>query len=295
MKEFNSEFTLERRARNIDMLDAETELNLARAWRDNGDTAALHQLVSAYLRLGISMARRFSRYGAEQSDLVQEAGIGLMKAAERFDPDRGVRFSSYASWWIKASLQDFVLRNHALVRLGSTAPQKALYFNLARVMAKHQREAEKAGESLDRAALQARIAAEMGLPVHDVAMMDLRLSGGSVSLNAARGPDGDGEDMLSTLPDPGPGAEQTVANTVDSERVSAWLSEALMRLNAREERILRARMLSDVPRTLESLGVELAVSKERIRQIETQALQKLRAIIASNPAKQAAMAAEIRR
>ena len=291
--DMSTEYTLERFARSVDMLDAETETELARAWRDKGDKRALHKLVNAYLRLGVSMARKFARYGAEQADLVQEAVIGLMKAAERFDPDRGVRFSSYATWWIKASLQDFVLRNHALVRLGSTAPQKSLYFNLARLRAKYQRKAEQSGQSVDRTEMLAYIAMELNVPLHDVEMMEQRLSGGSVSLNAARNQDGEGEDMLSSLPDPAPQAEQTVANTVDSLKVSAWLSEALAGLNAREERILRARMMTDQPRTLESLGVELSVSKERIRQIETQALQKLRAIIAANPAKRAAMEAEL--
>ena len=291
--DMSTEYTLERFARSVDMLDAETETELARAWRDQGDKRALHKLVNAYLRLGVSMARKFARYGAEQADLVQEAVIGLMKAAERFDPDRGVRFSSYATWWIKASLQDFVLRNHALVRLGSTAPQKSLYFNLARLRAKYQRKAEQSGQSVDRTEMLAYIAMELNVPLHDVEMMEQRLSGGSVSLNAARNQDGEGEDMLSSLPDPAPQAEQTVANTVDSLKVSAWLSEALAGLNAREERILRARMMTDQPRTLESLGVELSVSKERIRQIETQALQKLRAIIAANPAKRAAMEAEL--
>ena len=291
--DMSNEYTLERFARSVDMLDAETETELARAWRDQGDKRALHKLVNAYLRLGVSMARKFARYGAEQADLVQEAVIGLMKAAERFDPDRGVRFSSYATWWIKASLQDFVLRNHALVRLGSTAPQKSLYFNLARLRAKYQRKAEQSGQSVDRTEMLAYIAMELNVPLHDVEMMEQRLSGGSVSLNAARNQDREGEDMLSSLPDPAPQAEQTVTNTVDSLKVSAWLSEALAGLNAREERILRARMMTDQPRTLESLGVELSVSKERIRQIETQALQKLRAIIAANPAKRAAMEAEL--
>lgn len=293
--EMSADYTLERFARTVDMLDAETETALARAWRDKGDKRALHKLVNAYLRLGVSMARKFARYGAEQADLVQEAGIGLMKAAERFDPDRGVRFSSYATWWIKASLQDFVLRNHALVRLGSTAPQKSLYFNLARLRAKYQRKAEQSGQEVIHAEMLASIALDLNVPLHDVEMMEQRLSGGSVSLNTARSQDGEGEDLMSNLPDPAPQAEQTVANTADATKVSAWLSEALAGLNAREERILRARMMTDQPRTLESLGEELSVSKERIRQIETQALQKLRAIIATNPAKRAAMAAELAR
>src|SRR5512145_2499287 len=120
-------------------MGAETELELARAWRDHGDEAALHRLVTAYMRLAISMAAKYRRYGASMNDLIQEAGVGLMKAASKFDPDRGVRFSTYAVWWIKASIQDYVMRNWSMVRTGSTSSQKALFFNLRRVQAKLER------------------------------------------------------------------------------------------------------------------------------------------------------------
>ena len=148
-----------KRAMGAEMLDAETELELARAWRDHGDEKALHRLVNAYMRLAISMASRYRRYGAPMPDLIQEAGVGLMKAAEKFDPDRGVRFSTYAVWWIKASIQDYVMRNWSMVRTGSTSSQKALFFNLRRVRARLEREAGANGEVLDGQRLREMIAA----------------------------------------------------------------------------------------------------------------------------------------
>ena len=127
---------LTRRVMKAELLDAETELALAYAWRDQRDEAALHRLITAYMRLAVSMAAKFRRYGAPMNDLIQEAGLGLMKAADKFDPDRGVRFSTYAVWWIKASMQDYVMRNWSMVRTGSTSSQKALFFNMKRVQAK---------------------------------------------------------------------------------------------------------------------------------------------------------------
>ncbi|MGB3314198.1 MAG: sigma-70 family RNA polymerase sigma factor, partial [Albidovulum sp.] len=137
-----------RRAMRAELLDAETERELAYAWRDQRDKEALHRLITAYMRLAISMAAKFKRYGAPMNDLIQEASLGLMKAADKFDPDRGVRFSTYAVWWIKASIQDYVMRNWSMVRTGSTSSQKSLFFNLRRVQAKLEREASSRGESL---------------------------------------------------------------------------------------------------------------------------------------------------
>ena len=130
------EFSLTRTAMKAELLDAETELKLAYAWRDERDEEALHRLITAYMRLAISMAGKFKRYGASMNDLIQEAGLGLMKAADKFDPDRGVRFSTYAVWWIKASIQDHVMRNWSMVRTGSTSSQKSLFFNMRRVQAR---------------------------------------------------------------------------------------------------------------------------------------------------------------
>ncbi|MBP7001195.1 RNA polymerase factor sigma-32 [Amaricoccus sp.] len=267
--------SMTRRAMGAEMLDAETELRLARAWRDHGDEPALHRLVNAYMRLAVSMAARYRRYGAPMPDLVQEAGVGLMKAAEKFDPDRGVRFSTYAVWWIKASIQDYVMRNWSLVRTGSTSSQKALFFNLRRVRARIEREAFAHGEVVDGPRLREMIAEEIGVPLRDVEMMDARLAGADFSLNAQQAGD-EGREWVETLEDDAPQAAETVARNADIARARAWLAEAMGALNARERMIIVERKLRDEPRTLESLGQQLGLSKERIRQLEAQALLKLR-------------------
>jgi RNA polymerase sigma-32 factor len=258
-----------------EMLDAETELQLARAWRNDGDEKALHRLVNAYMRLAISMASKYRRYGAPMPDLIQEAGVGLMKAAEKFDPDRGVRFSTYAVWWIKASIQDYVMRNWSMVRTGSTSSQKALFFNLRRVRAKLEREASANGEVLDSQRLREMIAEEIGVPLRDVEMMDARLAGSDFSLNAQQAGE-ESREWVESLVDDAPQASETVAKDADMGRVRGWLADALKSLNARERMIIVERKLRDEPRTLESLGLELGLSKERIRQLEAQALMKLR-------------------
>ncbi|NEY89846.1 RNA polymerase factor sigma-32 [Tabrizicola oligotrophica] len=268
--------TLPRQARAAELLDAETEAALARAWRDHGDTAALHRLVTAYMRLAISMACRFRRYGAPMNDLIQEASLGLMKAAEKFDPDRGVRFSTYAVWWIKASVQDYVMRNWSLVRTGSTTGQKALFFNLRRVEAKLSREAEAAGGSLDPHQLRERVAHEVGVTLAEVQMMQGRLSGMDASLNAPQVSDEDGREWIDVLEDDAMQAAEAVEAAHDRAQLRHWLAGALGALKPRERYIVTERRLRDVPRTLESLGLELGLSKERIRQLEAAAYAKLR-------------------
>ena len=178
------------------------------------------------MRLAISMAARYRRYGAPMPDLIQEAGVGLMKAAEKFDPDRGVRFSTYAVWWIKASIQDYVMRNWSMVRTGSTSSQKALFFNLRRVRAKLEREAGADGEVLDGQRLREMIADEVGVPLRDVEMMDARLAGADFSLNAQQAGE-EGREWLETLEDEAPQAAETVTRDADLARVRGWLAEAL--------------------------------------------------------------------
>jgi RNA polymerase sigma-32 factor len=268
--------TLPRRAMRAELLDAETEIALARAWRDHRDEAALHRLVTAYMRLAISMASKFRRYGAPMNDLIQEAGLGLMKAADKFDPDRGVRFSTYAVWWIKASIQDFVMRNWSMVRTGSTSSQKALFFNMRRVQAQIEREASALGERLDGHQLRARIATEVGVPLADVELMEGRLAGSDYSLNATQGADAEGREWIEALEDDGPLTEERVAEAHDSALLHLWLEGALAGLSARERHIVTERKLRDDPRTLESLGTELGLSKERVRQLEAQAFGKMR-------------------
>jgi len=272
---FNDQ-SLSRRAMKAELLDAETELKLAYAWRDDRDEEALHRLIQAYMRLAISMAAKFKRYGAPMNDLIQEAGLGLMKAADKFDPDRGVRFSTYAVWWIKASIQDYVMRNWSMVRTGSTSSQKSLFFNMRRVQARIEREAAASGEELDGFQLRHKIATEIGVPLRDVEMMEGRLSGSDYSLNATQSVEDEGREWIDTIEDEGPQAAEQVELEHDMEQLRNWLVAAMGDLNQRERFIVQERKLRDKPRTLESLGSELSLSKERVRQLEAAAFQKMR-------------------
>ena len=267
---------LSRQARAAELLDAETELKLAYAWRDQRDEQALHRLITAYMRLAISMASKFRRYGAPMNDLIQEASLGLMKAADKFDPDRGVRFSTYAVWWIKASIQDYVMRNWSMVRTGSTSSQKALFFNLRRVQAKLEREASAAGEELDGYQLREKIASEIGVPLADVEMMEGRLSGSDYSLNATQSTEDEGREWIDALEDDSAQAAEVVEGSHDTARLRDWLIAAMGTLNARERFIVTERKLRENGRTLESLGEELGLSKERVRQLEAAAFAKMR-------------------
>jgi RNA polymerase sigma-32 factor len=267
---------MSRQAMKAEMLDAETELALAYAWRDQRDEQALHRLITAYMRLAISMAAKFRRYGAPMNDLIQEASLGLMKAADKFDPDRGVRFSTYAVWWIKASIQDYVMRNWSMVRTGSTSSQKSLFFNMRRVQARLEREASQRGENLDGHQLRQMIAADLGVPLADVEMMDGRLSGSDFSLNSTQSSDEDGREWIDVLEDEGSQAAEIVEANHDAAQLRGWLARSLGALNARERYIVTERKLRDEPRTLESLGEELGLSKERVRQLEAAAFAKMR-------------------
>ena len=268
-----------RKAMKAELLDAETELALAYAWRDHRDEQALHRLITAYMRLAISMASKFRRYGAPMNDLIQEASLGLMKAADKFDPDRGVRFSTYAVWWIKASIQDYVMRNWSMVRTGSTSSQKALFFNLRRVQARLEREANAEGDMPDRQKMREAIAAELGLPLRDVEMMEGRLSGSDFSLNATQASDEEGREWIDTLEDENANAAEQIEHAKDIETLRIWLQQALSGLNERERFIVQERKLRENPRTLESLGDELSLSKERVRQLEAAAFAKMRKML----------------
>jgi len=270
-----------RHAMAAELLDAETEVTLARQWRDEGDEQALHRLVTAYMRLAISMAAKYRRYGAPMNDLIQEAGVGLMKAASKFDPDRGVRFSTYAVWWIKASIQDYVMRNWSLVRTGSTSAQKSLFFNMRRVKARIEAENERQGSTPTSYEIQREIAEELGVPLRDVDMMEARLSGADFSLNATQAGE-EGREWVETLEDDGPQAEETVIRRSGIATARGWLTEAFDALTPRERMIIAARKLAEEPETLESLGIKLKLSKERVRQLEAQALRKMRVRLESN-------------
>lgn len=265
-----------RQAMRTELLDAETEHALAVAWRDRRDAAALHRLVMAYMRLAISMAARFRRYGAPMNDLVQEAGLGLMKAADKFDPDRGVRFSTYAVWWIRAGIQDYVMRNWSMVRTGSTSGQKALFFNMRRVQAKLEREVAARGERLDAHQLRDRLAREIGVSLAEVELMEGRLAGTDLSLNAPQTTGEEGREWVDTIADEALQGAEVVALQHDDAVLRDWIAGAMSRLTPRERLIVAARKLDEVPRTLESLADELRLSKERVRQLESAALAKMR-------------------
>jgi RNA polymerase sigma-32 factor len=256
------------------LLTRDHEFELAQKWRSDGDTVALHELVRSYTRLVVSMAGRFRHYGLPVGDLVQEGNVGLMQAAARFEPDRDVRFSTYAAWWIRSAMQDYVLRNWSIVRAGTTAVQKTLFFNLRRLRAKIE---DSAGAPLTDAGRQ-KIADELRVEVSEVERMDMRLGGGDQSLNAPLG-DGSESDWQDFLADRRPNPEELVATMRDDEIRSRWLAEAIGELPLRERVIIRARWFRSQARTLEELGRDLGVSKERVRQLEHRAMTKLRQAI----------------
>jgi len=260
-----------RSAMRIPLLERDQEQRLARRWRDHRDTRALHALVEPHMRLVISIAARYRAYGLPQGDLVQEGNVGLMQAAERFDPDREVRFSTYASWWIRSAIQEYVLRNWSIVRTGTTAAQKALFFNLRRLQAR----IERAGRSAATPQAAAEIAKQLRVPMRDVNAMRNRLAASDRSLNAPLAEEADAE-WQDVLPDERPGPEEIVRNAHDSKTRSRWIELALADLSPREQTIVRERRLAETTRTLESLGDSLGISKERVRQIEQEALNKLR-------------------
>lgn len=258
------------------LLDADHERALARAWHDRKDERALHELTSAYMRLVIAMAARFRAYGLPMGDLVQEGNVGLMQAAQRFDPERGVRFSTYASWWIRSSIQDYILRNWSIVRTGTTTAQKSLFFNLRRLRAL----INDGGSATLGPQGRSFVATQLRVSERDVETMESRLAAGDRSLNAAvPGTDsGDGgamewQDLLADerlLP------EEVAMASHDTRIRSRWLQRALATLSERETFIITRRRLSEEGETLESLGSQLGISKERVRQVEHQALSKLR-------------------
>ena len=253
------------------LLEQEHELNLARRWRDDGDERALHELTTAYMRLVISMATRFRNYGLPMADLVQEGNVGLMQAAARFEPEREVRFSTYAAWWIRSSIQDYVLRNWSIVRTGTTAAQKALFFNLRRLRAL----INDTGDAAMTPENRAFVAKELRVDESEVDNMASRLSAADRSLNAplAEGGDSEWQDLLA---DDSADPEGYVAETRDAAQRRVWIDAALKSLSQRELVIIQERRLCDESVTLEALGRRLGISKERVRQIEHQALKKLR-------------------
>lgn len=255
------------------MLEREYEADLGRRWRDNEDQKALNELVSSHIRLAVKIASGFRGYGLPVPDLIQEGNIGLLEAAKRFDPEKGFRFSTYASWWILAGVQEFIVRNASIIRLGSTPAQKSLFFNLRRLRAK----IASVDGALMTDANRQEIASILNVPVNAVERMEAQLSGPDRSLNITVGEDGD--ELQNFLKDDRPNPEENVIDRMDTEIRSEWLQDALQTLSPREKDIIQHRFLDGDKTTLADIGESYGVTKERIRQIESRALSKLKTVL----------------
>jgi RNA polymerase sigma-32 factor len=259
-----------REIRQVPMLTQEEELSLARRWRQGQDVAAAHRLVVAHLRLVAKIAMGYRGYGLPVNELISEGNIGMLRAVERFDPDRGFRLATYAMWWIRASIQEYVLHSWSLVKMGTTAAQKKLFFNLRRL--KGQMKAIDEGDLHPEQV--AHIAHVLDVPEQDVVSMNRRLSASDTSLNAPVRQDGEGE-WQDWLVDPTENQEMAYADREEMSGRKALLPAALRSLGERERHILVERRLKDTPATLEDLSLQYNISRERIRQIEVRAFEKV--------------------
>jgi RNA polymerase sigma-32 factor len=256
--------------RRFPMLAAEEECALAKRWREHGDADAADKLVTSHLRLVAKIAMGYRGYGLPISEVISEGNVGLMRAAKRFEPQKGFRFATYAMWWIKAAVQEYILRSWSLVKMGTTANQKKLFFNLRKAKSKISA-LEEGDLRPDQVKL---IAKRLGVTEQDVVDMNRRL-GGDVSLNAPIRDDGDSSEWQDWLVDEASDQESRLAESEQLENRKKALGEALAVLNERERRISEARQLADDPITLENLAVEFGISRERVRQIEVRAFQKV--------------------
>ena len=256
--------------RKFPMLEPDQEFMLAKSWREHNDREAAHQLVTSHLRLVAKIAMGYRGYGLPVAELISEGNVGMMQAVKRFDPDRGFRLATYAMWWIRASIQEYILHSWSLVKMGTTAAQKKLFFNLRKMKAKLQafEEGDLAPEHVKH------IAQELDVPEQDVIQMNRRLAGGDNSLNAPLRVDGDGE-WQDWLEDDSENQEEILADSEELTIRREMLAEAMKTLNDREQKILTERRLTEDPKTLEDLSNEFGVSRERVRQIEVRAFEKL--------------------
>ena len=256
--------------RRFPMLEPQEEYMLAKSWREHGDREAAHKLVTSHLRLVAKIAMGYRGYGLPISEIVSEGNVGLMQAVKRFEPDKGFRLATYAMWWIKASIQEYILRSWSLVKMGTTANQKKLFFNLRKAKSK----INALGEGDLKPDQVAQIAKRLGVTEKDVVDMNRRL-GGDASLNASIRDDGDSGEWQDWLADESAGQEEVLAEHEELDNRRAALDHALTVLNDRERRIFEARRLADDPVTLEELAAEFGVSRERVRQIEVRAFEKV--------------------
>jgi RNA polymerase sigma-32 factor len=256
--------------RRFPMLERQEEYMLAKRWREHGDRGAAHKLVTSHLRLVTKIARDYRGYGLPISEAISEGNVGLMQAVERFEPEKGFRLATYAMWWIKATIQEYILRSWSLVKMGTTANQKKVFFNLRKAQSKISI-LDDGDMRLDQVKIIAR---RIGVTETDVIYMNRRLSG-DASLNAAIREDGDSGEWQDWLVDESPDQETTLAASEEFDNRRKTLSDALSVLNERERRIFEARRLADDPITLEDLAAEFGVSRERVRQIEVRAFEKV--------------------
>ena len=256
--------------RRFPMLEPQQEYMLARSWREHGDREAAHKLVTSHLRLVAKIAMGYRGYGLPISEVVSEGNVGLMQAVKRFEPEKGFRLATYAMWWIKAAIQEYILRSWSLVKMGTTANQKKLFFNLRKAKSKISA-LEEGDLKPDQVKL---IAKRLGVTEQDVVDMNRRL-GGDASLNAPIRDDGEAGEWMDWLVDNSPNQEKIMADNEESSNRHQALIAALDVLNDREKRIFQARRLADDPITLEDLATEFGVSRERVRQIEVRAFEKV--------------------
>ena len=263
--------------RRFPMLEPQEEFMLAKRWREHGDRDAAHKLVTSHLRLVAKIAMGYRGYGLPVSELISEGNIGLMQGVKKFEPDRGFRLATYAMWWIRASIQEFILRSWSLVKMGTTAAQKKLFFNLRRM--KNQIDAFEEGDLKPQDV--AKIATDLGVTEEEVVSMNRRMGmGGDTSLNAPlKGDEGAEGQWQDFLVDSGPLQDELLADDEETKVRHDLLVTALESLNDREKHILVERRLADEPKTLEELSQVYGVSRERIRQIEVRAFEKLQAAL----------------
>ncbi len=259
----------------VPLLDRDREVDLARRWLERRDEEALHELVGSHARLVVRIASGFRGSGLPFADLIQEGNIGVMEAASRFDPERNVRFSTYATWWIVAAIQNYILRNSSIVRAATTPKQRRLFFNLRRIRARHAVGFDGTLSTDERE----RIADKLDVRVDDVQRMEAHLSRPDRSLSIAVGLD-ESTTQQDLLADTAPTPEDVVAEEIGKKARKAWVDRAMARLTPRERRIIACRFLTERRITLAEIGREMGVSKERIRQIESRALEKMQAALA---------------
>lgn len=270
-----------REINNIPSLTKEEEFVLAKNYIENSDIHAAHTLVSSHLKLVTKIAMRYKNYGLPITELVSEGNIGLMQAVKKYDPELGFRLSTYAMWWIKASIQEYVLKSWSLVKIGTTSAQKKLFFSLGKI--KH-RIINSYSRAINDSDYQ-EMAKELGVSTKEVATMDIRMSGPDISLNRLASRDDDSTEVIELLPETKPNQEVCLLQKQDMSNKQQILAEAMTILNPREVKIITARKLSDSPETLDSLSCEYNISKERIRQIENRAFEKLQNYVLSRVSK----------